>query len=414
MRETKTLEFKSNMNNSFLKTVSAYSNYGKGIIRFGVNDDGTICGIEDIPNFCLDIENKINDSITPKPNYILSPNFVNKTIDLIIEEGLYKPYLYKSKAYKRNDTSTIEVDQFELKRLVLDGSNLSYETLDNREELTFIYLSDKIKRVLNINLNRDILKTLGLINDNDLYNNAAALLADVNSFPGIDIVCFGDDVNIIKERITLDNMSILEQYDKVFEIYKRYYKYEIISGQVRKEQELIPENAFRESIANALIDRTWDDKVHIKIAMFNDRIDISSPGGLPSGISKEEYLDGRISKLRNPILANVFFRLKLIEKFGTCIMRIKNLYNDSIIKPDFKVYENSITIILPNVLYKPHYTLEEKKILDILNNGILRSANDISLISGFNKAKVLRLINELKEKRLIKVSGTGKSTKYYI
>lgn len=414
MKESKNLEFKSGMNNTFLKTVSAYANYGKGIIRFGVNDDGSVCGIDDINSFCLDLENKINDSISPKPDFLLKPNYENNTIDLIVNEGMFKPYFYKFKAYKRNDTSTIEVDQVELKRLILEGQNLDFEELEVNGSLSFKYLENKIKNTLNINLNNDILKTLGLVNSNDFFNNAALLLSDNNNFPGIDIICFGDNINIIKERITLNNISLLEQYDKTYEVYKKNYQYELIDGQSRKEVEVVPENAFREALANALIHRSWDEKSSIKISMYKDKIDISSPGGLPHGISKEEYLDGRISKLRNPILANVFFRLKLIEKFGTGILRIKYLYNNSIYKPEFLVYENSITIVLPSLFIKQYYTLDEKIILDFLSNGLIASASDIAIKTNLNKSKVLRLIKSLKDKKLIKTLGVGKATRYYL
>ena len=81
----------------------------------------------------------------------------------------------------------------------------------------------------------------------------------------------------------------------------------------------------------------------IKISMFDDRIEIVSPGGL----SKEEYLLGQISILRNPILANLFYRLGLIEQFGMGIRRIISSYQGSVIQPKFKIFENSIVIILP-------------------------------------------------------------------
>ena len=81
--------------------------------------------------------------------------------------------------------------------------------------------------------------------------------------------------------------------------------------------------------------------------MFDDRIEITSPGGLPDGLSKEEYLPGQIFISRNPIIAGVFFRLGLIEQFGTGVQRILKEYSHSIIQPQFLIYDNSITIKLP-------------------------------------------------------------------
>ena len=105
MRETRTIEFKEKITNTFLKTVSAFSNYGGGEIFFGIDDSGTIKGLPDAKQACLDIENKINDSITPQPDYTLELQNNDRTIKLTVKSGPQKPYLYKSKAYKRNDTA---------------------------------------------------------------------------------------------------------------------------------------------------------------------------------------------------------------------------------------------------------------------------------------------------------------------
>ena len=113
MKETRTMEFKETVTNTFLKTVSAFSNYNGGMILFGVDDNGVAKGLPDEKQSCLDIENKINDSIYPQPDYTLEVQ-QDHIIKLVVKSGVHKPYLYKSKAYKRNDTATIEVDTLEL------------------------------------------------------------------------------------------------------------------------------------------------------------------------------------------------------------------------------------------------------------------------------------------------------------
>ena len=126
MRETRIVEFKETITNTFLKTVSAFSNYDGGTIFFGIDDNGDIKGLLDVKQACLDIENKINDSISPQPNYMLEIQNNDQIIKLTIKSGLQKPYLYKSKAYKRNDTATIEVDTLEFSRLILEGKNIRF------------------------------------------------------------------------------------------------------------------------------------------------------------------------------------------------------------------------------------------------------------------------------------------------
>ena len=416
MRETKTTEFKEKITNTFLKTVSAFSNYDGGEIFFGVDDDGNVKGLPDAEQACLDIENKVNDSITPQPDYTLELQNNDRTIKLTVKSGLQKPYLYKSKAYKRNDTATIEVDTLELTRLILEGKNIKFEELPCEEqELTFDILCQKLRECIQIEtFDQDILKTLNLYNSNIGYNNAAGILADKNHFPGIDIVKFGENISVIQKRVTFDRISILAVYEKVLEVFKDYYQYEEIQGADRKKVEKIPEAAFREAIANALIHRVWDVESQIKVSMFDDRIEIISPGGLPSGIAEDEYLSGKLSVLRNRNLANVFYRLGFVEIFGTGIIRIKQLYEGGLKQPDFELSENIIKIVLPVFENNLNLTEDERSVYKILSKTILKSISEIAPYVEFGKSKTTQLLKKMGEKGVVKIEGRGRGTKYVI
>ncbi len=416
MRETRTLEFKETITNIFLKTVSAFSNYDGGTILFGVDDDGNIKGLPDVKQACLDIENKINDSITPQPDYTLEVQNNDQTIKLTVKSGLQKPYLYKSKAYKRNDTATIEVDTLEFSRLVLDGKNIRFEELPCKDqELSFEILHRKLKETVRIeNFDKDTLKTLNLYDDVNGFNNAAGLLADKNHFPGIDIVKFGENISIIQKRSTFENISVLEVYEKAIEVFRDYYQYEVIQGADRKKMEKIPEAAFREAIANALIYRVWDVDSQIRVSMFDDRIEIVSPGGLLSGITEEEYLSGKLSVLKNRNLANAFYRLGFVEIFGMGITRIKQLYAEALIKPDFEVSENAIKIVLPIFEKNADLTKDEIIIYKLLSKTMLKPISEVAPYVPFGKSKTTKLLKEMCQKGVITVEGKGKGTKYII
>lgn len=416
MKENKHLEFKSEVTNTFLKTVSAFANFGDGKILFGVNDDGSICGLNHIEKACLDIENKINDSIAPKPDFELSIDETKNIICLSVYKGSYQPYLYKGKAYRRSDTASIEVDQVELRSLVLEGSHLYFEDLScGINELNFKELEKKIREKLGVtSLSKDVLRTLGFFTDAGEYNNAAAIFADRNKFYGIDIARFGESISEIMDRETVMGESVLKQYDKAVELFKRYYQYDKISEIERKTVDLIPEAAFREAVANALVHRNWDIPAHVRIAMYSERIEIKSPGGLPSGITKEEYMNGDISCLRNPILGNVFFRLHYIEMFGTGVKRILKLYENAKIKPEFSVTENAISVTLPVLKENYNVTEEEEKVIKMLEDGIQHSSSDISKNTGFNRAKTIRILNRLIDKKYVKAIGNGRGRKYKI
>ena len=416
MRETRTLEFKETITNTFLKTVSAFSNYDGGTIYFGIDDDGNIKGLKDIKQACLDIENKINDSISPQPNYTLEIQNNNQTIKLTVKSGIQKPYLYKSKAFKRNDTATIEADTLELSRLILEGKNIRFEELPCRQqELSFEILHRKLKEHIQIEaFNQDTLRTLNLYDNHNGYNNAAGILADTNHFPGIDIMKFGENISIIQKRETLEHISVLKAYEKSVEIFRDYYQYEIIQGADREKVEKIPEAAFREAIANALIHRAWDIESQIRVSMFDDRIEVISPGGLPSGITKEEYLSGKLSVLRNRNLANVFYRLGFVEIFGTGITRIKQLYEEGLIKPNFEVSENTIKIMLPVFEKNLNLTENEQTVYKFLSKTMLKPISEIAPYVPFGRSKTTQLLKDMEQKGIVIVEGKGRGTKYIL
>lgn len=306
--------------------------------------------------------------------------------------------------------------RLEYGRLILEGQNQSYEELpSSMQELTFDRLEEELKKSLGITcLNKDILKTLELYSEKRGFNNAAALLADKNQFPGIDMIRFGSSIDEIMDRATFEHMSVLAQLSSCIEMFQTYYQYEKIEGVERKQIDKIPEKAFREAIANALVHRAWDVRASIKISMFEDRIEISSPGGLPAGIGREEYLNGQISVLRNPILGNVFFRLKYIEKFGTGIMRINRSYSNALEKPSYQIFENSIQVVLPVIASDEELSEKDKKILDIIRDKGTVSRSEIEKLAGIGKDSTIRSLNLLLKKHIIEKTGAGRGVKYHI
>ena len=412
MRETKNYEVKERISNTFLKTVSAFANYGTGDIKFGIKDNGEQVGIGDVENACLDIENKINDSIKPSVDYTLSIDNKTNVITLHVIEGIHKPYLYNGKAYKRNDSSTIEVDHLELTRLILEGKNLSFEELDAKEQnLKFDNLNNRLKEQLKLDdITKDTYITLGLINKNGNYNNAGELLADDNGFSGIEIVRFGSTINTILDRVTLINESVLTQYDKANDLFEKYYQFEQINGSKRESVYLIPKEAFREAIANALVHRTWDLNANITVFMFEDRIEITSPGGLTSGLREEDYLKGGISILRNPIVGSLFLRFDMMEKLGTGIRRINEEYRDYDKKPIFDISDDAIRIMLP-VYAVGGLSKDENTVYQLLRNKSLASSSIIEL-TGFGKTKTVEILNKLVNAGYVKAIGNGRGKKY--
>lgn len=416
-RETNNLEYKRNISNTFLKTITAFANYGGGEVIFGLDDNGEIVGLDKLEEKALNIENKVNDNISPLPDYNIKIDEDKKIIKLLVREGKHKPYYYKGKSYKRADSSTIEVDKMELNRLILESSNKNFEDLPSlNQDLTFSYLEEELKEKLNIKeLNLDILKTLSLYSDEDGYNKAGEILSDKNSYELIDLARFGNTIDIFISRDRLGQVSLIEAFNKSLKIFRNNYTYEIIEGASRRKVEKIPEKAFREALANGIVHRSWDVNSSVKVAMFDDKIEITSPGGLPVGISKEEYLNGQISILRNPILAGVFFRLNIIEQFGTGIMRINYAYKNSLVKPAYNIFQNSIRVTLPVYTESINFLgKDEELVYSILKDKGEVSRAEVEELSGFSKDKSIRLLNKLIKENIIEKVGRSVDTRYKI
>lgn len=219
---------------------------------------------------------------------------------------------------------------------------------------------------------------------------------------------------LFKKRATFENISVLDAYEKSISVFRDYYQYEVIQGADRKKIEKIPEAAFREAIANALIHRVWDVDSQIRVLMFDDRIEIISPGGLPSGITVDEYLDGKISVLRNRNLANVFYRLGFVEIFGTGVTRIKQLYEGNLAKPDFEVSENTIKIVPPVLEDNLNLTEDEHTVYKILSKTMLKPISEIAPYVPFGKSKTTQLLKAMGRKGVVIIEGKGRGTKYSI
>lgn len=428
--ETKYIEFKKEYASSLLKTVSAFANYHDGKIILGVGDAGEVTGIANLTQLRLNIENAINDNIDPRPYFEMSIKEIASKAVLVLKvlKGDCTPYYYKNKAYKRSDTSSVEVDRFELGKLILEGQNFSYEELESKNQvLEFGYLGKKFREKKRINsLSVDILKSLELIR-NEKYTNAAALLSDGNPLDNssIMLVKYSKELMNINDRLNLNRISIIEQFDQCLNFYYKHISVqETISGPYRETREEIPVVAYREAVANAIIHRDYMAPGDIKIEIFEDRVEIISPGGLPAGISEEEYVEGRLSVMRNRIIADIFLRLGIIEKLATGIRRIKEHYIGYLHQPEFSVKENSIKVVLPKATNEKigevpdvEYNVlrnDERKIIDYIkqHGEITRKIAEGLLKKG--KTQTYNTLKSLLERRYIVSFSRGKNTRYFL
>ena len=195
-------------------------------------------------------------------------------------------------------------------------------------------------------------------------------------------------------------------------ILKHYPEIEKVEGIQRIKKQPIPYEAYREAIANAIAHRNYFISSNIKIEMYNNRIEITSHGGLPDGVTKENYLKDNLSFPRNTIISQVLYTLGIIEKFGTGIRRMNEAYFSYDKKPAFVIKDAFIKVILPNVLFNDVDMNEEKRILNLLDIKVEITRQDVESLLKVNKSKAIEFLNKLITDGLVKSVGTGKNVVY--
>ena len=203
----------------------------------------------------------------------------------------------------------------------------------------------------------------------------------------------------------------------------RNQKHSNFSGLKRIDKRDYPEVAIREALLNLIIHREYSYSASSFIRMYTDQIEFTSIGGLLKGITLEDIQLG-ISVCRNPKLANIFYRLKLIEAYGTGIQKILDSYSESKIKPQFVTTENAFKIILPNLNYQKKsikimedtiiYDCPESKILEFVKTHTQFTCKDVQDTFNLSQTTCGRILNRMKEEGQISQHGKGKNTFYML
>ena len=369
---------------SWLKSVSAFANSKGGIILFGV-DDSTheLEGLDDVQQVAEKITEIINARILPLPRYEIN-SFTEDGKDFLelkIGDGPSTPYYLvidgRKEAFIRSGNQSIPAPEHILNNLILKGKNLTFDALPTDykiNDLSFTLLAATIKEKTNkkFDENKDFF-SLGLANTEKELTNAGLLLSDQNPLKQSKIVCTrwkGLNKGIIAEDAIDDkeyNGSIIALLENADSFIKNNSKMSWkVVGMERQELEEYPITARREAIVNALIHRDYQILgAEIHIDMFDDRLEITSPGGMFDGsLIQNLEIKNIPSMRRNIVIADVFSRLHYMDRRGSGLSRILESYTDSIQKPKFISDSLSFTVIFPNKgYYKTNETDENKNIV---------------------------------------------------
>ena len=364
-KESETVELKEIVCESIKKTIVAFANTKGGVLFVGVTDKGVPVGVENTDEAIQQLTNVIRDSIKPDVTMFIHYETVaansKSIVKVEVQRGTERPYYLSNKGlrpegvYLRQGTSSVSASENAIRSMIKETDGDTFESMRSlMQNLTFDAMKAEFQK-RNLELGTSQFKTLGLINEDSLYTNLALVLSDqcpsiikIAKFNGTSEENFQDRREFSSSLFTQLNeaynyISLTNQTKSTF---KDLY---------RIDSKDYPEVALREALLNALVHRDYSFSASTLIKIFDDRIEFVSVGGLQKGISLDDIMLG-LSICRNEKLANVFYRLELIESYGTGIKKIFSSYGSKPVKPKIEVSTNAFKITLPNcnnpVLYK--------------------------------------------------------------
>lgn len=423
--ESSRLELKEIINNDFKKEIIAFANTDGGEIYVGVAKDGTVVGVENSERDMERISSMIHDGIHPD----LIPFTTIETIKIdakqlihvTVSRGGRPPYhltdkgLKPSGVYVRHGVVSVPASEEMIRDMIRQSDGLTYDRVRSmNQDLTFQFAEYYFKEK-KVSFTEENKRTLGLTDSDGYYTNTALLLSDQCEHSIKCAVFEGTDKTRFKTR--------REFYGSVFKQLENVYEYISLINNVhadfigleRVEHFDYPEYAIREALLNAIVHRDYDYSGSIIINIFDDRIEFVSIGGLVKGITLADILHG-VSQSRNMVLANIFYRLKLVESYGTGIQRIMQSYSGNS-SPSFLTEASSFVTILPNQNYSVQTISDmgaEDNVLRLLREKKEINRKDVEELlncSGFPARKVLKsLLNQNK----IEVIGNARATRYIL
>lgn len=423
--ESEQLELKREFNDKALRSVIAFANSKGGKLYIGVDDDGEAVGVDDTDKEQLRISNTVREGISPDVTMFVSyqiDKIDDKNVIIIdVQKGTASPYYLKAKGirpegvYVRQGASTVPASFEAIRRMIKETDGDRYEMLRSTEqELTFDTVKKEFDRA-GIEFGSSQMRSLHFVTEDGIFTNLAMLLSEqcthtikIAVFNGLEKVSFADRTEL--------GGSVLRQVSDAYDYLDRYNAtHSRFEGIHRRDIRSYPPEAIREALLNAVIHRDYSFSGSILISVFDDRIEFVSIGGLVSGISFDDIMIG-VSIQRNEALANVFYRLGLVEAFGTGIPRIMKLYESSAVKPEIRVTDNAFKITLPKLnagddTDSERNSAEDEILLAAEQRGYI-TRKDVEELLGISQATAARLLKKLTEDKKLVSIGNGRNVKY--
>lgn len=443
-QESSTVEFKQEVpaNHQICKSIIGFCNQHGGKLVLGVADDGTIVGIPEgeINELMTKVGQTIYDSCHPPIlPFVYSQRIQDKVIVIIeVSAGLYKPYFLKSKGmakgtYVRLGPSTVIANaemiqelQMQAQGHVADQSAIYTASVDDLDiEAVNTLFDNNVKGKQEKEASYEILKGYGLLIEEhkQWYPTVAGILLFAKQpqqfisesfiicshFSGVDgreVIATRDCEGTLFQQFTDAYTWVLGRINRSF----------TIKGAKRDEQYEIPEVAIREVIINAIVHRSYQYKSPSKIAIYDDRIEIFSPGNFP-GPLRTDQLEYGFTYMRNPTICKLFRKKGLMEKLGSGFTILFESYRKhKLLEPMVVEGTGYVKCILPRrgTQLEKGAAVEsrEAKILRLLTRATEIETNDVEKLLGVSKPTAVRALSKMVSEGLIERIGKGPATRY--
>ena len=448
-------KLETNKPKSWLKTVSAFANGLGGTLIFGISDKDEIIGLDNYKKDSENISEIIKTKIEPLPKVTLKHYLIEdkNIIILFVHSGKETPYYFTEgghqTAYIRLGNESIPAKNSDLINLILKGKNRSYDSLGTdikKDNVSFTKLKSLYYLKTGNEFTDSDLESFGLVNKDNFLTNAGALLADEPIIKHSRIFCTrwnGLDMTSGIEEALNDNefegsiLLLLQNAENFIKVNtkKKWKK----GNESRIEMPDYPERAIQEVLVNAIIHRDYaiiGSEIHIDI--YDDRIEIYSPGGMFDGSFIQEQNIMEISSLRrNPIIADLFNRIHLMERRGSGLKKIISSYQNAINytqekEVEFKSTQKDFKVILKNLNYKVAIKNGDKvaiksddkvaikiqdeqlkKILEYIKKYNNCKTSDIENLLSVKSSRARKLLSILVSEKKIQALGQNKN-RYYV
>ena len=432
-RESETVELKSIVVEDIKKEIIAFANCEGGKLYIGVQDDGTVVGLDDPDGVALQISNMVRDAIKPDVTMFLRYKTIEeqgkKLVVVDIQQGTERPYYIAKKGlrpegvYVRQGYSSVPATNTMIRRMIKETDGDHFEDLRSLEQNLTFQAAKKEFEQCKVTFGVPQMKTLGIMNQEGIYTNLGLLLSDQCVHTIKAAVFEGTTQNEFKDRREFAG-SLFEQMNEAYDyIDFRNQNHSTFLKLHRIDRRDYPEAAVREALLNLLVHREYSFRASSFISVYLDRIEFTSIGGLISGMTLQDVMMG-ISVCRNAKLANVFYRLELIEAYGTGIRKIMEAYEGSARKPKIEVTENAFKITISNrnisnasdeeTEDQKESVEQEKRVMKLAKENGSVSRKEIEGVLGISQSTGGRLLKKMVAAGQIVQIGKGKNTHYVL